>query len=400
MSLTRPSDWATDANYAAGAEPWSGEPTKVEPSAGRKQTGHIPSEILPADWLNYLIADRGEKIEIVQTHFEATCDAFGLTITDANTDALAEVINARALALALSNTEVLAPNFAGKTATAVHVFGALIIAGFSDGAIYTSADNGATWSAQTSNTTKKINAFADNGTIVVAVCDDREIVTSTDGVTWTARTSNATGATIDIDCVVWDSTNALFIAAGDIDPTYGYIGTSPDGTTWTKQTAHHTGTAVGFARIAAGGGKACAISQGAGTYVSFSTNGTTWGAAVDPSGIITHRDVLHVGGGVFAILGSGLSNALSATTSDGAVFTLGTAAPSSSSGFGKGIAIDGALWGASSGYLYRSFNGLAWKRVAFRDASVGELSAFGLGRLWVVTGEVDQLVRSLASGAL
>lgn len=396
MALTQPPSWATDTNYDAGSDAWNGLPTKRAPSAGEGLKGKIPGEKFRAQVFNYLLNAISARISTLIDHVEDTASAFGLVATDARTTALAECIELRAASTAIANWSLIAPNFAGKTASAVHVFGSRLIVGFTDGAIYTSDDYGATWTSRTSNTTKQINAFADNSTVIVAVCDDREIVTSTDGATWTARTSNAAGATIDIDCVVWDG--ALFIAAGDIDPTYGYIGTSPDGVTWTKQTAHHTGTAVGYARIATdGAGKSCMISQGAGTFVSFSTNGTTWGAAVNPSGITTHRDVAYVAG-VFVILGTG-TNAISVTTTDGATFATGTEAPGSSGGFATGVVrVDGAIY-ANGGQLYRSFDGLTWHAVGFIETG-GTMRVLALGRIYATTGNTDELARTLAIGAL
>lgn len=396
MALTPSPTVASDANYDAGAEAWSGMPTKRPPAASYATKGIIPGSFFFAQVFNYIMAAYRTVIAVLQAHVVDTAAAFGLVATDARTTSLAECIELRAASTAIANWSLIAPNFAGKTASAVHVFGSRLIVGFTDGAIYTSDDYGATWTARTSNTTKQINAFADNGTTIVAVCDDREIVTSTDGATWTARTSNAAGATIDIDCVAWDGTR--FIAAGDIDPTYGYIGTSTDGATWTKQTAHETGTAVGFARIATdGAGKSCMISQGAGTFVSFSSNGTTWGAAVNPSGITTHRDVAYVAG-VFVILGTG-TNAISVTTTDGATFTVGTEAPNSSGGFATGVVrVDDAIY-ANGGRLYRSFDGLTWHAVGFIETG-GTMRVLALGRIYATTGNADQLARTLAIGAL
>lgn len=396
MALTQPPSWATDTDYDAGPNAWNGLPTKRAPSAGEGTKGKIPGEKFRSQVFNYLLNAFAARISTLIDHVEDTCAAFGLTATDANTDALAGCIDARAASMAIANWSLIAPNFGTAVASAVHVFGSRIIVGCTSGAIYTSDDYGVTWTSRTSNTTKQINAFADNGTTIVAVCDDREIVTSTDGATWTARTSNAAGATIDIDCVAWDGTR--FIAAGDIDPTYGYIGTSTDGVTWTKQTAHHTGTAVGFARIATdGAGKSCMISQGAGTYVSFTTNGTTWGAAANPSGIGTHRDVAYVAG-VFVILGQG-TNAISVTTTDGAAFTTGTEAPSSIGGFVTGVVrVDGAIY-ANAGRLYRSFDGLTWHAVGFIETG-GTMRTLALGRVYATTGDPDELARTLAIGAL
>lgn len=55
--VTRPTQtptWATDANYPAGADAWSGTPTRVEPAAAQKGTGHVPGERPPAQFFNWL----------------------------------------------------------------------------------------------------------------------------------------------------------------------------------------------------------------------------------------------------------------------------------------------------------------------------------------------------------
>jgi hypothetical protein len=55
--MSRPSEsiqWATDANHAAGAEDWSGQPNKVEPSSGVKASGLIPLQKVAAEAVNWL----------------------------------------------------------------------------------------------------------------------------------------------------------------------------------------------------------------------------------------------------------------------------------------------------------------------------------------------------------
>lgn len=44
--------WATNALHAAGADPWSGQPNKVAPSAGKIATGRVPEERPPAEETN------------------------------------------------------------------------------------------------------------------------------------------------------------------------------------------------------------------------------------------------------------------------------------------------------------------------------------------------------------
>lgn len=49
------SDWSTDTNYNSPGDPWDGTPTKVAPSAGKRQQGFEPTESPSAQELNYLL---------------------------------------------------------------------------------------------------------------------------------------------------------------------------------------------------------------------------------------------------------------------------------------------------------------------------------------------------------
>lgn len=51
--------WAENTNHAAGADPWSGQPCKVEPAAGKKLTGFVPAERPPAEHMNWLLNQTG-----------------------------------------------------------------------------------------------------------------------------------------------------------------------------------------------------------------------------------------------------------------------------------------------------------------------------------------------------
>lgn len=58
--LTDPSQWATDDLYTAPSEPWDGEPTTIDPSAGRRLVGFEPGQLVPAEHLNYLLRSAGK----------------------------------------------------------------------------------------------------------------------------------------------------------------------------------------------------------------------------------------------------------------------------------------------------------------------------------------------------
>jgi len=54
--MPKPTDlpvWATDASYPAGSDPWSGEPTKVEPLSGEQALGWEPGKKPAAEWMNW-----------------------------------------------------------------------------------------------------------------------------------------------------------------------------------------------------------------------------------------------------------------------------------------------------------------------------------------------------------
>jgi hypothetical protein len=401
--IDRPSTWATDANFDSPGKPWDGSPTKTEPGSGRKAEGFEPGYTIPADWLNWLDDNRRARLVKLMEHIEDSAAVFGQTATDSNTTALADAIKTQAFRAAFANWSSLAGTVGGLDSGALAANSVRLVRGFAGGAIYTSDDAGATWTARTSNTTKKINEIVWNGSLFVAVCDDGEIVTSPDGITWTARTSNATG-TPDIDCVCWDSVASLWIAMGDIDPTYGYIGTSPDGVTWTKQTGHHTGTAVGFKRCASRAGRSIAISQGAATFVSWSSNATTWGAAVNPTGISTHQDVAFLNDTTAVLLGVGNLDARSATTTDGTNFTLGTELGTGEelTSVLSGGMLAGVMYVAGSGRVYASSDGLTWEVIGRHPPLLPQSptgrGVYAFGRIYQQIAVADMLAMTHATG--
>lgn len=87
--MSRPTvspDWATDANYAAGANPWSGTPTKSAPSAGKVQTGYVPAADDAAEEDNYILNNHANYIKYldsgaVGTNLLVSDDFLGTTFT-------------------------------------------------------------------------------------------------------------------------------------------------------------------------------------------------------------------------------------------------------------------------------------------------------------------------------
>ena len=64
-------DWATDTNYAAGASPWSGNPTKIAPPSGLTATGFVPSDPVAAQHMNSVIAQMRDWLAYLE---EQTAD--------------------------------------------------------------------------------------------------------------------------------------------------------------------------------------------------------------------------------------------------------------------------------------------------------------------------------------
>lgn len=56
--------FATDVNYPAGGDPWSGQPNKVDP-ATLAQTGFIPATYLASEHVNYELGNHGDWINFL-----------------------------------------------------------------------------------------------------------------------------------------------------------------------------------------------------------------------------------------------------------------------------------------------------------------------------------------------
>lgn len=72
--MTKPTEdptWATDTNYTADGDPWSGSPTKVTPSLSRRKEGAEP-DTFPAQWYNYTQNAHGKHIEYIHGVLEAS----------------------------------------------------------------------------------------------------------------------------------------------------------------------------------------------------------------------------------------------------------------------------------------------------------------------------------------
>lgn len=59
--------WATDATFPAGSDPWSGGPTKIQPSLALQAGGVAPNAQVPAQEVNWLLNNRQDAVT-VQAH--------------------------------------------------------------------------------------------------------------------------------------------------------------------------------------------------------------------------------------------------------------------------------------------------------------------------------------------
>lgn len=66
---------ATDATFAADADPWSGDATKVDPGSTRITEGFEP-DLLPAPWLNFVLNAITAWINYLKTYFNTTSEEF------------------------------------------------------------------------------------------------------------------------------------------------------------------------------------------------------------------------------------------------------------------------------------------------------------------------------------
>ncbi len=143
-----------------------------------------------------------------------------------------------------------------------------IVATNNYGNIYTSDDEGTSWSYRTLGTTKTLKDVAYGSSLYVAVGDAGTIQSSPDGQTWTIQ---ASGTMENLNKV--DYLGGQFIAVGK----NGTLLTSPNGTNWTPRASGTTlelkGIAYGSGWYVVVGGN---IKNGTTPVVLYSTDGVTW----------------------------------------------------------------------------------------------------------------------------
>jgi hypothetical protein len=130
------------------------------------------------------------------------------------------------------------------------------------GPIALSSTDGTHWAQTTIETNLRLYAIACNGAILVIVGESGAILSSTDGSIWTKRESHTTRTLVDI---IW--TGEYFAAVGD----GGVVLTSVDGETWNF---HGSVTGDGLWRIAWTGKQYVVVGEN--STILTSPNGIIW----------------------------------------------------------------------------------------------------------------------------
>jgi hypothetical protein len=146
--------------------------------------------------------------------------------------------------------------------------GGTAVAGASDGKLYTSTDDGQTWSTPLTPFAGDTYALArgdDTFVVGYGVSGCGNTATSADGITWTLHDEPT--------MCFWDMQHhaGTFVAAGAYTSGTAFVSTSPDGVTWTEKMTFTTTTAISLA-------------YGNGVWLA-TTNGTTMGARSTDNGV-------------------------------------------------------------------------------------------------------------------
>ena len=242
--------WATDNLYSAPATLWDGDPTKVEPPAGKTAQGWYPTEEPPAEMQN----DWMHKVGALLAYLH-----------------LIRVQN-WGVVRNISGSGLAFQGFDHDDST-----GTLIATGATLGeSTFRSTDGGTSWQVPATSP----NALT--GTACAADGSGHWVIgggtvhfaseSSDDGLNWTLTGSDVNHATD----VVWDSANGLWIAVGSSSGgASASIFTSPDRMTWTQRL--DTGDAGDFVRIwTSSAGVSVALRTGTPNQFYWSDDGLVW----------------------------------------------------------------------------------------------------------------------------
>ncbi len=181
--------------------------------------------------------------------------------------------------------------------------------------IMTSANGGGSWTTRTGvGTALRGVAWSPTLGLFVAVGTNFAI-SSPDGITWTSRTPASTATWNN---VVWDSTNAVFVAVNG-STTSLQVATSANGTSWATNS---TDTAVsGWRYVAAGAGITVGVLAGSSVPANIlrSANATTW-TVRSANFDLTYNGIVYGAGLYVAVASTGIGNRV-VTTPDGYTWT-------------------------------------------------------------------------------
>lgn len=247
------------------------------------------------------------------------------------------------------------------------------VGGSGSAAIWTSDNDGSTWTERTSQAGSGQEHYdvAWNGSLFVAVGDNGSIETSDDGVTWTDRTS---GTTLRLNTVKW--TGSKWLTVGNA----GRVLSSTDGITWSNETFIGTNILSG---IAINGSRIFVGSEDGRVYHS-DNGGTSWTASTGDAFVGNLKGVA-VGAGVVVATGNGRD--VMRSTDNGVSFTLITGA---SLGFAVGATLAELIYedgdpgygfvaaganGSGQAYLATSADGESWDLRITADVAQSEITA-------------------------
>ena len=221
------------------------------------------------------------------------------------------------------------------------------------GVIFTSTNNGDTWTQQYSGTTKNLNAVIFANSTFVAVGASGAVLTSPDGITWTVRTGANTTSTLN--CIAYDG-------------TYFFVGTSngaSDGIWYSSNTTSWSVTNIGaaIAAVAYGASTCVAINAGTNSYTATAGNGA-WSSRTNAgTGSVTATGIIFANSLFIEVGSSGIYS-----SADGITWTQRYAsAPSAkaiaySATYGFVVGINGSTTASTGGY-FTSTNGTSWTQV-------------------------------------
>lgn len=379
-----PLPFATDTNFAAGANPWSSTPVRVEPTSGVAAGGAVPGQRPSAQNFNYQVGTINDWVR----HLSAVqplnwklevgagfCNGAGENVLALHWYEEQQCL----LALGEQDEIVFAPNFDPYDA----VTSTLPLA---DWWWFTAATNGA---------------------IVVAGGRDMSSPTGTQllrsadrGATWGAAI--ALTATPEGHChrLAYNPVAGLFVALTIEDSgTTTDVWTSPDGLTWTHRTdipstTLDLSTSYPYTKIAVSTGGVMCVGTKDGNHVAYSTDGgITWlpSTTTFPDGVL---GMAYSSGRNLFMTFSRTDNT-AWTSPDGNLWTQRGAGVA---GCGKGLATDGGyLWvatapagsafsGTLGGIIYSTDDGVTWtaaKRLDVRTGNEPVDVVFGGGRFWL-----------------